>query len=119
MFRQKLQDKLKAMIETDPENRYQGQWQFYQSPLLRVARADDPLFNDPFQYCPALADGFCGECIERCPAGAISLKGKDKPACFQYLFGRDPLKEEREPFGYPYSACGKCQTKVACESQIP
>ncbi len=265
MFWQKLQEKIEKMVETDPANSYQGEWRFYHAPLLGVARADDPLFeemkeehivgekhlmpeewlpgaaavisyflpfsqtvrssnhgprkaslewmharflgedfndlvrnaiirevesqgekaiapaldermdvdylsfssnwserhvamvaglgtfslnkglitargmagrfgsvintldlepsprdfNDPFQYCLALMDGACGDCIERCPADAIGPEGKDKMKCFQYLFAEDPLREEREPFGYPFSACGKCQTNVACENSIP
>ena len=76
-------------------------------------------YNDPFQYCPWMVDGSCGACMKRCPSGAITEEGKDKKICHEYLFNTDPLKKERGPFGYPYSACGKCQTGVPCENQIP
>jgi hypothetical protein len=29
------------------------------------------------------------------------------------------MKEFNEKHNYPYSACGKCQTKVPCEDRIP
>ncbi len=76
-------------------------------------------YSTPFEYCPELMEGSCGMCIDRCPSGAITSEGKDKQVCFQHLFIQDPLKEEREPYGYPYSACGKCQTNVPCEYQVP
>lgn len=76
-------------------------------------------FNTPFDYCPWMRDGSCGNCIERCPSGAITEKGKDKGVCYQHLFVQDPLRGEREKYGYPYSACGKCQTAVPCEDKIP
>ncbi len=77
------------------------------------------IYEDPFQNCPWMVDGSCGECMDRCPSGAITEKGKDKRTCYEYLFIQDPLRKEREPFGYSYSACGKCQTAVPCEARIP
>ncbi len=55
----------------------------------------------------------CGECAAKCPAGAISLeKGKDHILCSKYL---DLMKEKHSPrYG-----CGKCQTGVPCEKEIP
>ncbi len=76
-------------------------------------------YNDPFQNCLWMVDESCGACMERCPSGAITEQGKDKKVCYEYLFVKDPLKKEREIYGYPYSACGKCQTSVPCENQIP
>lgn len=64
----------------------------------------------------------CKACINRCPAGAITEKGHDKPKCQEYQRG----------FGYSAGAlkagydndkslvgCGLCQTKVPCEFQNP
>jgi epoxyqueuosine reductase QueG len=76
-------------------------------------------YDSPFQYCPFLSDGSCGACIDRCPTAAITPSGKDKAACHQYLFFTNPMKAFNEPFGYPHSACGKCQTAVPCEDMIP
>lgn len=72
-----------------------------------------------FEYCPFLVDGSCGVCIERCPVGAISAAGKDKKRCHQYIFIDDPLAAARMKYGYPGSACGKCQTSVPCEMAVP
>jgi len=76
-------------------------------------------YRELYQYCPWMVDGSCGQCVDRCPSGAISGEGKDKAICSRYLFVEDPLKETREKFDYPYSACGKCQTGVSCEDRRP
>ncbi len=76
-------------------------------------------FEGPFSNCPWMRDGSCGDCMDRCPSGAITEEGKDKAVCYRHLFVKDPLREAREKFGYPYSACGKCQTAVPCEGAIP
>ncbi len=76
-------------------------------------------YDSPFQYCPAISDGSCGICIERCPVSCITPEGKNKITCHHYLFIEDPVKETKERFGYPYSTCGKCYTNVPCEDRIP
>lgn len=76
-------------------------------------------YSFPFQHCSWLREGSCGSCIERCPAGAISEDGMNKELCRQYLHKQDSLQKLREERGYPYSACGKCQIGVPCESKIP
>ncbi|EEG77193.1 epoxyqueuosine reductase [Dethiobacter alkaliphilus] len=76
-------------------------------------------YPDPFHNCPHTREGKCGACIKRCPVGAITKDGKDKAPCHHYLFITNPRKEFADQHGYPYSACGKCQTKVPCETQIP
>ena len=54
----------------------------------------------------------CGACIRRCPPLAIHEKGKDHEVCAGYL---DRVLERFRPrYG-----CGKCQTGVPCEAQIP
>ncbi len=72
-----------------------------------------------FDNCPFLVDGSCGHCIKRCPAGAISRRGKNKQRCYQYMFTEDHLKDTRKQFAYPHSICGKCQVDVPCEAGIP
>lgn len=55
----------------------------------------------------------CGACIRRCPAEAITMeKGKDHTVCEPWLTRTAQLYA-------PRYGCGKCQTKVPCESQIP
>jgi epoxyqueuosine reductase QueG len=59
------------------------------------------------EYCTK-----CGSCISRCPPLAITEHGKDHVVCSDYL--------DRVKIRYsPRYGCGKCQTAVPCESQIP
>jgi len=65
-------------------------------------------YTDPYEYCIR-----CGECVRRCPAGAITLeKGKDHHLCYQYMGRVKPLIA-------PRYGCGKCQTDVPCEFRRP
>ena len=54
----------------------------------------------------------CGACIRRCPPVAINEQGKDHAVCSAYLDGI--LKQFTPRYG-----CGKCQTAVPCEAEIP
>jgi epoxyqueuosine reductase len=76
-------------------------------------------YDEVFQYCPWMQDRSCGACIERCPSGAITAGGKDKHTCSQYLLFDNQAQVLREKFGFPYLACGKCQTGVPCEERAP
>lgn len=61
-----------------------------------------------YDYCTN-----CGACVKRCPVGTISLEeGKKHPDCAAFL------RSTKEKFP-PRLGCGKCQTGVPCESQIP
>jgi epoxyqueuosine reductase QueG len=60
------------------------------------------------ENCLFYSHGTCEECITRCPAGAITSEGLDKPKCREYL----DLYAKVE-------GCGLCQTGVPCESKIP
>ena len=55
----------------------------------------------------------CGACIDRCPVGAISMKGKEQPPCYDFVH----VKSAKQ-FA-PRHGCGKCQTAVPCEHAIP
>ena len=67
--------------------------------------------------CLFLSRGLCGECIQRCPAGAITRQGHDKTKCAQYI-GRE-LKHLHDEYGVTALTCGLCQVGVPCEAGIP
>jgi epoxyqueuosine reductase len=69
------------------------------------------------EYCLFLIDGACGECIERCPIGAITEKGHNKIVCQKYVNMTNEYILRH--FGFDGYGCGLCQTGVPCESRIP
>jgi epoxyqueuosine reductase QueG len=75
-------------------------------------------YSDHHAYCLFYTQGICGKCIPKCPAGAITEKGKDKATCLKLLF---PTTSEyvKTHFGFDGYGCGHCQTGVPCESKIP
>ena len=87
-----------------------------------VARIQIPPTPRPYknhhEYCPFFTQGICGNCISRCPVGAISASGKDKQTCYRHLFPttKDHVASE---YGFDGYGCGLCQTSVPCESKIP
>jgi epoxyqueuosine reductase QueG len=69
------------------------------------------------EYCLFFSNGSCGECIKKCPAGAISVNGHDKKKCSNYVDSTNSYVEKQYHFkGY---GCGLCQVGVPCESRIP
>ena len=81
--------------------------------------ADKRPYTSHTEYCTFYKDGSCGVCIQRCSAGAITAEGHDKDKCHTFLY--DTLAEWIKKPGFigSYGACGLCQTKTPCESQIP
>ncbi len=102
---------------------------------------DMPLESTPRLYedyrAPCLASGgaVCGECIARCPAGAITSRGMDKSACYvmrgavrrRFLddYAREmamleaPVsKSGRTEAGYSLG-CALCMCGVPCEERDP
>jgi len=75
-------------------------------------------YKDHHAYCLFFSKGICGECIARCPVGALSEKGHDKLKCLQHLrpASADYVKEH---YGFDGYGCGLCQTGIPCESKIP
>jgi len=75
-------------------------------------------YEHPYEFCLYHRDGSCGDCIGRCPAGAVSREGHDKERCRRYL--REAVLAEVGPsFGVETAGCGLCQTGVPCEEEIP
>ena len=76
-----------------------------------VVSADFPPTGRAYQSRDAYCSK-CGSCVPRCPPLAITELGKDHVVCSDYL---DRVKVRYSPrYG-----CGKCQTGVPCEAQIP
>lgn len=68
--------------------------------------------------CLWYREGTCGQCIGRCPVGAITSAGHDKEKCRDYVYGIVP-EAVAGLFGVTQTGCGLCQTKVPCEAAIP
>ena len=68
-------------------------------------------------YCLFLAQGTCGECIARCPVGAITEAGHDKRKCRGHLSRTE--RYVSATYGFEGYGCGLCQTGVPCESRVP
>jgi epoxyqueuosine reductase QueG len=75
-------------------------------------------YTDHRAYCLLFSQGICGQCIDRCPVGAISKAGHDKVKCRGHL---NPTTSDyvRSHYGFKGYGCGLCQTGVPCESKIP
>ncbi|OLS15865.1 MAG: 4Fe-4S ferredoxin iron-sulfur binding domain-containing protein [Promethearchaeota archaeon CR_4] len=73
--------------------------------------------TDIHQYCVFYQTGGCMICAQRCPAGAITDRGHDKNLCKEFVYSQ--LSYIQQSYGIKIYACGLCQTKVACEKQIP
>jgi ferredoxin len=69
-------------------------------------------------WCAFFADGSCADCVDRCPAGAITVDGHDKDRCETYI--RNAVAAHTTPLvGERTAGCGLCQSGVRCESAIP
>jgi epoxyqueuosine reductase QueG len=69
--------------------------------------------TDPYEYCTK-----CGQCIERCPVGAITLEnGHDKQKCSVKVTSTIPYIKEH--YNIPIYSCGLCQVNVSCSDGIP
>ena len=80
--------------------------------------------------CPFLETGGCGDCIPRCPAGAITSEGKDNVKCYKYLFeeigpqvnelaSEEAIEKAQSATAGRLGICGLCLTHVPCEDRIP
>ena len=69
-------------------------------------------------YCLYFQDESCLVCVKRCPVGAISEKGHDKPKCWEHA-GKTCREYVKKKLNFDGYGCGLCQTGVPCESGIP
>ena len=80
--------------------------------------------------CPYLEMGGCGLCIARCPADAITPKGKDNVKCYRYLFevigsqvsqmaSEEAVQATQSATAGRLGVCGLCHTWVPCEDGVP
>jgi epoxyqueuosine reductase len=83
-------------------------------PLTPTPRA----YSDHHEYCLHFSHGSCGQCIQRCPVGAITENGHDKIKCRDYL-AQLQAGYIKNNLGLNIDVCGLCQTGVSCESMIP
>lgn len=78
------------------------------------------LYSTHLEYCLFYQNGSCGECIKRCPAGALSGAGHDKLKCEQYVMRTlKPWLMKPHYLGDKYIGCGLCLTGTPCEHQKP
>ncbi|MBY9016522.1 MAG: hypothetical protein KGD68_12580 [Candidatus Lokiarchaeota archaeon] len=100
------------------------------TPLKVSSRKSD----DPYSNCLFFAQGSCKECVEKCPAEAISEKGHSKQEC--YYYGRKVARKmevrlssllkphvrkvngEIRPPTFPVG-CAFCQFGVPCMDKNP
>jgi len=69
--------------------------------------------SDPYELCIK-----CGECISRCPVGAISFENHhNKMICAPHVTSTIPFINQT--YGINIYACGLCQVGVACSDGIP
>ncbi len=87
-----------------------------------VAKIDLAASERPYtgyqDWCLWYAQGTCGACIRRCPIGAISKSGHDKPRCFDYIRNMTAPYVEKQ-YGTGATPCGLCQVKIPCEEGVP
>ncbi len=89
------------------------------SVVARIPLTPSPRpYDDHHAYCLFHSRGTCGECIDRCPVGAISRAGHDKLLCSAHT-GKTTREFVRANFGFEGYGCGLCQTGVPCESRNP
>lgn len=77
--------------------------------------------DDPLAWCLREAQGTCGACIARCPAGSVGPRAseRDKDACRRHAV-EEIGDWGRKEFGWDgVYGCGLCMTGVPCEERCP
>jgi epoxyqueuosine reductase len=88
---------------------------------LELSPSDREYGDNPFAWCLKTAEGSCGKCITRCPAGSIGVthEARNKSACGRYAYNHIS-SIGRELYGWEGTyGCGLCQTGVPCEFEKP
>lgn len=76
-------------------------------------------YEDYRANCLFFNSGTCGDCIKRCPSGALSEEGHDKVKCSNYVY-QACIEGLREEYGIDVTTgCGLCQAGVPCSMKIP
>jgi hypothetical protein len=89
------------------------------SVVARINIAPTPRpYEDHHAYCLFYTQGTCGQCIDRCPVGAITEAGHEKRRCLEHI-RPGTMGYVKAHFGFDGYGCGLCQTAVPCESKIP
>jgi epoxyqueuosine reductase len=83
---------------------------------IQVSHTPRP-YTDHHEYCLFFTQGICKKCISRCPVGAITEVGKDKPTCYRHIQATKDYVTTK--YGFEGYGCGLCQNGVPCESKIP
>jgi len=81
-------------------------------------QASKKRLSHPYSNCLYYFNRTCKRCAERCPAGAITVRGHNKDQCHQYSYSV-VKKAKMEEYRVTVTGCGLCQTKVPCEFEIP
>ncbi|MBO8158158.1 epoxyqueuosine reductase [Thermosyntropha sp.] len=69
----------------------------------------------PKTYCLYYLNGSCKKCIEKCPAGALTLEKFDRFKCYEYLLKNAELHADI----VLADVCGKCISGVPCSHKNP
>ncbi len=100
------------------------------APLAVTPRLDDGAYGN----CLYFAEGTCGECISRCPVGAITKEGHDKRKCSRFVrsmrekMGKRPFRALMKPHYQRLNGverpvyrvgCALCQFGVPCTDRNP
>ncbi len=87
----------------------------------KIVEADARPYSQYNEWCLFYKDETCGECVIRCPVGAISKAGHDKMRCeayLEHLLKNIPPQIAAEDKSH-YYGCGLCQSRIPCEDGIP
>lgn len=74
-----------------------------------------PTARPDIEYCLDRAGIDCGQCLKRCPVGALEEEGFDRHRCHS-LLQENARIYEREGIA---DVCGKCSTMVPCSFRNP
>lgn len=74
--------------------------------------------ENPYLACRHFNDGSCGECMTRCPVGAIVPGKHIIKRCYEHEWNTCRTKA-KDVFGTEVPACGLCMCGVPCDIEAP